>query len=74
MGTIQHAIDVAELQLQRAIAEEHVFKNLGLCFAYFYDDTFNGVLDDGYEDLFASMVAEHFAELFNAHFETDFVF
>lgn len=74
MPTIQHAIDVAELQLQKAIADKNIFANLGLCFAYFYDDTFNSVSDDGYDDQFSSMVAEHFAELFNNHFKTDFIF
>jgi hypothetical protein len=72
MGTIQHAIDEAELQLQRAITDKHIFANLGLCIGYFYNDTFERVMDDGYDDTFAEMVADYFAELFDKHFETDF--
>lgn len=72
MPTIQHAIDVAELQLQRAIADKNIFANLGLCVGYFYSDTFERVLDDGYEDQYAEMVADYFAELFDSQFGTNF--
>lgn len=65
---------IAELNLGQAIVKQHDFKNLGLCFAYFYDNTFNAASDNGYEDQFAEMIAEYFAEVFNAHFKTDFIF
>jgi hypothetical protein len=74
MPTIKHAINVAELQLQKAIADQNIFKNLCLCFAYFYDDTLAQVQGDGYSDEFSEMVAEYFGELFNEHFKTDFIF
>jgi len=64
----------AELNVGRAIVKQHEFKELGLCFSYFYDHTLNNALDLEYEDQFAEMIAEQFAELFNEHFETDFIF
>jgi hypothetical protein len=43
--------------------QEHVQANL------------TAAIDQSHEyDQFSSMVAEHFAELFNAHFKTDFIF
>ena len=65
---------IVELNLGQAIVKQHEFKNLGLCFAYFYDNTFNSVSDNGYDDQLAEMMAEYFAEVFNAHFKTDFIF
>jgi len=64
----------AELNLGQAIVKQHEFKDLGLCFSYFYDHTFNNAMDNGFEDQFAGMIAEQFAELFNEHFETNFIF
>ena len=72
MGTIQHAIDKAELQLQKAITDRHLFKNRARCFGFFYVDTFDRVVNDGYSRDYAAMVAEYFTELFDKHFETDF--
>ncbi len=72
MGTIQHAIDVAELQLQKAITDKHIFANLGLCVGYFHNDTYERVIDDGYDDKYADMVSDYFAELFDKHFKTNF--
>ncbi len=72
MGTIQHAINVAGSQLQKAITDRHIFSSVELCFGYFYDDTYDRVSDDRYDDTFAQMVSDHFAELFDDHFGTEF--
>jgi hypothetical protein len=74
MPTAKTSRSIAELNLGQAIVKQHDFKNLGLCFAYFYDNTFNAASDNGYEDQFAEMIAEYFADVFNAHFKTDFIF
>jgi hypothetical protein len=74
MSIPQTARAIVELNLGQSIVKQHDFKNMGLCFAYFYENTFDGALDDGFDDQFAEMVAEYFADVFNAHFKTDFVF